>query len=305
MKFFERLKFVIEYIPFFILCYIFSRLPDNYRIKVSSFLGNLFYIILPLRKNVAVKNINKVFPDKDNKLKKNILRDTYKHFALFFSQFAYLSLNPELLPEIVDGTEVEKIERIYSGNNSLIIVTGHIGVWEIGGLYLNIRGLPVTILVKRQKNSYVASKLDKLRWTQEVDVLNRGDGLRQLVKSVKENKIPVMVGDQDGGTGGEMIPFFNKEASMTKGFAVLSYKYKIPVIPVFAVVNWLPGTKDYKIKMIVDEPIQPDFKLPKEEFVKSILLNYNKVLEKMINRYPDQYFWFHKRWKTVSPELYK
>ena len=141
-----------------------------------------------------------------------------------------------------------------------------------------------------QRNLGGDKYVSKLRRFNNITLLpSRGSNIK-MIKSLLNNEILLLASDQNAGQKGIKIPFFNKNASLPKGAPYFHYKTQLPIMIGFCTLN-SDYSYTFKIKSLKFESSKNI-----EDLFFSINAVYSKVLETEINKYPNQYFWFHKKW---------
>jgi KDO2-lipid IV(A) lauroyltransferase len=121
----------------------------------------------------------------------------------------------------------------------------------------------------------------------------KGGAAKSILKALKQKNAVLIIGDQDAGRKGEIIEFLGRPASTARGSALIAIKYRVPVIMAFGVRE-----DDGRIRVHLEKFPDTDTFPDSSEGVKQFLIQYNKILENYIRKYPEQWFWLHRRWKT-------
>lgn len=125
-------------------------------------------------------------------------------------------------------------------------------------------------------------------------VIDMRRGLRDLIQHLHSNRVVAILMDQNAGTSGLAMNFLGFPASHWKGVAKLSLRYKVPVVPGFA-IRYENGQIDFRFyPMVLHEELED-----REENYPVVLQELDDILEKLIHQYPEQWFWVHKRWKKT------
>ncbi len=267
----------------------FRVLP--YSISKAITLG-LFYLAgyrLGIRRKVAEAQLHKVFPELSSAEIDRIVRKMYRNLALSALE-TYVTKDDIL----VSSTEIsgrEYVDQALSMNKGALLVTAHFGNWEAARV-IPARGIPVAVIAKKQRNTLFNDYTDKMRSRQGAYIIDMKNALRGITKYLSQNSLVGILADQNAGGRGLVTNFLGYPASHWKGAAKISLKMKIPIIPGFA----LRTEKDNIC--VVFEPViyHPDWDDSEENCLK-LIQEINLILEKYIKKYPEQWFWVHKRWK--------
>lgn len=245
--------------------------------------------ILRIRRNVAEKQLVTVFPELSMQSRRRIVKDVYRNMA--DSTFeVYLLSDHELLKKI-DWIDFKHMEAAMNLGRGAILATAHFGSWESARV-MPLRDIPLSVVTKRQRNRIFDAYTNKIRTRSGLQVIDMRRGLRDMIHQLQQQRIVAILMDQNAGGSGLMLDFMGFPASHWKGVAKLSLRYQIPIVPGFA--PRLPnGRIRFEFYPMILHPELED----KEENYPIILNEINAILIQMIHRYPEQWFWVHKRWK--------
>ena len=264
---------------------LISVLPRKLTIKIAIFFGTLINLVLPKRKQVAMKNLSIAFPDKSMKDIKNIIKKTYQHYMIVLFDF--------LRHKSFDDKNIfidKQTEKILSTKNGLIFMTAHIGNWEMIIPILN-KYKKITAIAKVQKNSGGDRFISEMRNLNNVTLLPLGSSTVEMINALNNDQLLALASDQNAGVKGVRVPFFGKELSIPKGAAYFYHKTQLPIIIGFCMLN-NDNTYTFKLEKLVFDNKYENI----EELFKEVGIKYNTILENKIKEYPEQYFWFHKKW---------
>ena len=186
--------------------------------------------------------------------------------------------------------------RKFNEGKGLIILSAHFGNWELIppaiGVLLGLTGLTI---VKPLRNPFVDKWMNNLRTRFGNEVIQLGKSLRKTYGSLKEKKMIGIAADQRGPEEGVKVKFFNTEVPVYSGPSVLSLKTGAPILSLLAVRQ-----KDYKYKIMVKEIDISNLPENFDDSVIELTQRHTYHLENMIKKYPEQWFWMHKKWKHLQ-----
>ncbi|WP_457635405.1 lysophospholipid acyltransferase family protein [Persephonella sp.] len=271
---------------------ILKTLPREKNLKAGENIGNLFWN-LGYRKDVIMKNLDIAFPEKSKEWKKQIGKKSLQNIGRTLSEF------PKI-PQYVESKQIDKIFVIEKGEDILrekgskIIITAHIGNWEIGGAGLVSKYGDVVSLAYRMKNKKLNDLINSIRRASGLKIIFHDQPLKDFVKALKEGKRVVFLADQNAlRHRGVFVDFFGFPASTVVFPAKLAVRYKVPVIFAYQYFDYKEKIYRAEVKEINWEPLKD-----KEQSIKNLVQIYTKEIENAVKEHPDQYFWVHKRWKT-------
>jgi KDO2-lipid IV(A) lauroyltransferase len=173
-----------------------------------------------------------------------------------------------------------------------IYFSAHIGNWELSSHPLTQNGYKINFIYRALNNSYADKLLKRIRFKYGVNLIKKGsDGAKECIKVLKNKENLGMLIDQKMNDG-LPINFFNKSAMTAPAIAKFALKFKCQIVPALCIRE-----KGIRYKIEYFKPIQYSFlkKLGSEE---KIMLYLNKIIEKWIIEYPEQWIWIHNRWKN-------
>jgi len=279
----------IEYSSFRIWLAGFKLLPEYCakRLLIALFLwiGYGFGI----RRQVALKQLKAVYPSKPESERRSILKQLYRSMALTVYE-VYLTTDDKLFSTSqIQGRE--NVDAALSQGRGAILATAHYGNWEAARV-LPKAGIPLSVITKTQRNKKFDAYTNAIRERCGVKTIDMSRGLRDVVHQLKEGRLVAILMDQSAGAHGLMMDFLGFPASHWKGVAKLSLRYRVPIVPGFA-----RRAEDDRIIFEFFPPILHEELEDREEHYPLILKELNSIIEAQINRWPDQWFWVHKRWK--------
>ena len=262
-------------------------LSETERTRLGIRIARLGYYLLGLRKKDSLKNIATAFPEKSDSEQNMILKKTYSFFAKSFMQFLSLPKSYRYANIDVEGQEL--LDGALEKGHGIILATGHFGKWEIMSAWLGYSGYPCVAVAQRQKNRGADIFFREFREITGMRIIYRKSSLKNMYRILKENKILILASDQDAKQRGVFVNFFNKPASTPKGVARFHLETGSDI---FFISCYVEQNGKHKLQI---QPVVPEG----ESTVKSITQAFTTLLEKKVREFPEQYFWFHRRWKTM------
>lgn len=261
-------------------------------------IGRLGYAPLKIRRGVVEKQLTAVFPEKDPAEIERIARAAYGHLGRTTIETAVLPSYDrqqilDLFEEVNGWSIVE--ERLARGKG-LIVVTGHLGNWELGGAYLAARGLPIDAVARHMANPLFDRYLTATRHRIGMTVVHDDQAVRRVPRSLRSGRAVAFLVDQGAvGLASSWVPFFGRYAKTPRGPAVFALRLGAPIV--FGVALRQPSGR-YQLTF---EPIEVRDTGEREADVDRIVTDYTATLERWVRRAPEQYLWHHRRWKHQRP----
>ena len=262
-----------------------TKLSLRTQIIISQNIASVLYHYIPKRKNVAIKNIQTAFPKCSDIWVANTLKKCYKFFAYNFIQFLALPKSTDSIKIQINGQTA--LDNAIEQGKGVILISSHFGPWEILGHWLGVNNYQLRGVAHKQKNKGANRFFEEKRQLSGIKHIYRKVGMDVFYNILEEKKILGLVSDQDAKNKGIFINFFNKPASTHKGAAIFHLNTNAPMIYGICIQT---GFQEYKIELIPITSVK--------NTIEDIIQEYTLTLERIIQKYPEQYFWFHNRWKT-------
>ncbi len=271
-----------------------GALPDGAARLLGRSLARAAYGVLRIRRSVVEDQLFDSFPERDVRWVRETARACYRHFG---EEFSVLAGGPRRVEAALAGadqaTEIrEVLEAALTTHGGAILVTGHLGNWEVAGAGLASLGLPTTAVVKRQRGS--DRRINALRTRFGLEVAYRDDSPKVLLRALRQGRVVALVADQHAKRGGIQLDFLGRPAWTTLGPARLCLAAKVPLF--FGVAVRDRGRYRGVFEEIDRRPTSEE--APRVQLTRRWLA----ALEGAIRTWPEQYFWFHRRWKGLEAE---
>jgi KDO2-lipid IV(A) lauroyltransferase len=285
-----KLRDLVEYVPARAAEAALGSLPVPLADRLGLGVGSAAWR-LGTRREVVEQQIAAAFPDRSPEWVAEITRACYRHFGREITAIARIGRHggESLLSRFPSGDEAVVLHREATGGGGAIIVTGHIGNWEAAGAYLAAAGLPMAAVVKRQRNPAFNDRMLETRRRSGVEPIYMQDARTRIPEALREGKTVALVADQDAGERGVFAPFLGREASTFRGPARLALSQDVPLF--FGAAVRLGADYGWVLETIEKPP-------PGEGAELEYTRRWVARLEVLVRRHPEQYFWFHRRWKT-------
>ncbi|WP_257937705.1 lipid A biosynthesis lauroyl acyltransferase [Campylobacter lari] len=280
---------------FYMLKVLVKILPSKLLNSFANLVALITYRLNHKHRKIIDTNLKICFPEKDQKWRDETSLNIYKNFAKFGIDFIknQNASKEEIINKICFDDE-EQILNIMQSKRPLIVTTAHYGNWELLALSFGAKFQGISI-VGRALDSVIMDKiLSKNRTQFNIELIEKKGGLRKMLKALKEGRSLGILTDQDAVDGESVkIQYFNQEVNFIAGASVLAKKTNAMILPCFVY------QKDGKFFVKTFKALDAS-KASLEELTKY----QAKCCEEMIKFKPDEYFFFHKRFKRYNHELY-
>ena len=271
-----------------------AALPERAADRFGAAVGRSLHS-LGIRRETVTENLRMAFPEANEEWIEQTRLAAYEHLGREAAAMLRLSkLDEAAVIERTFTSGWDEIQGSLSLGRGLLLVTGHYGNWEIAAAAVAARGVPIAAIVRRQGNRLVDERLQQLRNNLGVETIYQGQAPARVPRILRANGMVGIVGDQDARRSGVFVPFFNRLASTHRGPALFALRLNAPVFSCIA--RRLPGD-DVRYE-IIGRRLEYDRTGNLDRDVLALTTELAARLEKEVRVAPEQYFWFHKRWKT-------
>ena len=275
-----------------------ERLSFSRAGRIGARIGGLGFSPLKIRRAVVERQLRAALPDRDAVDIERIARAAYAHLGRTSIETAILPSHSPAeimgLFESVHGWDL--VEQRLALGKGLILVTGHLGNWELGGAYIAARGLPIDAVARHMANPLFDRYLTSTRQRIGMTVIHDEEAVKRVPRALRTGHAVAFLVDQGAvGLASTWVPFFGRFAKTPRGPAVFALRLGAPVV--FGVALRQPSGR-YQLSF---EPIEIEDTGNREADVDRIVADYTQVLERWIRRAPEQYLWHHRRWKHQRP----
>jgi len=267
--------------------------------NIGARIGALGYRPLGIRRGVVERQIAAAFPGLAEADVRRIALGAYENLGRSSIEAAILPrLGPNAVLDKFEGADdYDIVEEARSKGRGLIFVTGHLGNWELAGAYVAARGIPLDAIARRMKNPLFDRYLTETRSQIGMHVVHDSEAVRRTPRSLREGRAVAFLSDQGVlGLASTFVPFFGRPAKTPRGPAVFALRLDVPVV--FGAAVRQPSGK-YRL---VFERVAVEDTGDRDRDVDAIVARYTAALERWVRRYPEQYFWHHRRWRRQPPD---
>jgi len=271
--------------------YLFRIFYALASIKMLSKLWWIVYYLDFFRKPVVLKNLDIAFPEKNKKEKIKIAKNTYKNFLAFFEDTIEFKKNPKKFEDIEIIGE-KYLTNAINSNKPIILMTAHFGNWEITPKFIYKKyKKPLAAIMREIENPKINKFFKNIRGNEDIKLINKKNSAKEVVKSlIKEKRILGILIDQNMNSNHAIkVKFFIENTPFNPAVSKLAKSLKAIVIPSFCYKKNNKYILEFKKPKIFTE----------KDTIESFTQWQANEIEKMIRKYPDEYYWFHKRWKRI------
>ena len=275
--------------------FIVNVLPLRGAYFFASMLSDLQYTFSIVDRRNVRANLKVVL--NQDQVDEHLVREVFRNFGRYLVDFFRLvpRAGQEHIKKYVKVENSHYVGEVLKNGKGCIVVSAHIGSWELGAVVTVKLGYPMLAVALPHKQKLVNDLFNAQRQKSGVTVVSPSVAVRRCLEKLKDNESIALVADRDFGPHGLPMEFLGRKALLPKGPAVLSIKTGAGIVPTFLIRN-----QDETFTMSFMPPIYPpyidDEQAVSDEVLKSVINQYIKVVEEQIRKHPSQWLMFRKFW---------
>lgn len=283
---------MFNYILYRIGQFIALHLPLKVGYKIAVFISDLHYIFVPRDRRAVKGNLKAIFPDKSDRDIRRIRITVFRNFAKYLVDFFRFSeLTQEYIKRNIKIENIGYVDGALAKNKGVIILSAHIGNWELGGVVLGLLGYPFWAVALPHKDKRVNNFFNFQRESKGMKVIPLGRAVKECLNVFKNNGIVALAGDRDFTEKGLSLDFFGKPTFLPVGPAAFALKTGAVIVPGFMLRN-----SDDSFTLRFEQPIEPLSSNNNDNDLKELMTRSKTIIEGYIRRYPGQWFMFMRFW---------
>jgi KDO2-lipid IV(A) lauroyltransferase len=276
-------------------------LPRPVAIFLGRAFGSIAYRLAGKLRRTGERNLSIAFPDLSDVERRGLLRGCFDSLGRLLGEFSKFSTaTPESLRRLIDYDQVglAHVREAEKKRRGVIFLTGHLGPWELLSFGWSALEYPISFLVRPLDNPLIEEMIERARTRFGNRAIDKKNAARESLRVLREGGTLGILSDLNTQTReGVFVPFFGKLACTTAGIATLALKTDAIVIPTCAV--WDKERKRYFFHG--DPPVELVRTGDRQKDVEINTARFAAAIESLVRRYPDQWLWIHRRWKTRPP----
>jgi Kdo2-lipid IVA lauroyltransferase/acyltransferase len=286
----------LQYWPVALLVRLIGALPRPLARGVGILIGGAVYLLHPRLRRVGLRNLELAFPEKSAVERRKILRGVYVSLGRLLGETC-------LFPRYTEGNAsqvavyqgFENFEAAEKRGKGVLLLTGHFGGWEIGSFFHSLQGHPMQIVVRPLDNPYVDALVTRYRGLHGNTMIGKDGFARGLIAAMRKNKtVGILMDTNMTPPQGVFVDFFGMPACTASGVARVALHTGATVVPAFTI--WDPVLRKYRVEFA--PPVEMVRTGDDDADAVANTAIFTRILEEYVRRYPDQWLWVHRRWKT-------
>lgn len=273
---------------------LIARLPRRVGLRLFSILGLLAFSLYRKERERAVSNLSLAFPEIDPMIIRALARGSFKSLGRnAFDAIRLTFISREEVLELCTISGEDHLRQSFERGRGIVGLTGHIGCWELLGAHISQKGYKLSVIARDLHDSRLNDILVRMRLRHGTVSIPRGASAVAGYKVLKKGEMLGMLLDQDIDVDGAMVPFFGVPAHTPRGAALFAIRSGADIVPI--AIHMQP---DGRHTITVRPPLEiPADDLGEEWRIDELTASCSKALEELIRIYPQQWVWFHDRWK--------
>jgi KDO2-lipid IV(A) lauroyltransferase len=290
------MRIKIEYLAVRTLIYLLGLLPRNTARRAGTAIGFLAFLALPRLRRVGYRNLQLALPGRSHAEHTSVLRAEYRSLGWLLAEFCQMrKYTPENAGSFLSYDGLEHYLQARDEGKGVLILTGHLGAWELSSFYHSLMGYPMSVVIRRLDNELVDRLVNDIRCLHGNKVVHKDDFARGLIAAMRQGEtVGILMDTNMTPPQGLFVDFFGTAACTASGMARVALKTGAAVLPGFLL--WEESLQRYvlhfgkKLELIRSDDNEAD--------IEANTAMFTKVLENYIRQYPGQWLWLHRRWKT-------
>lgn len=274
-----------------------KALPRKWLYGFAKVVAQLAYHIAGKQQRIALESLDIAFGGQLEKREKvAIAQDCFRNMAKSGVELLSILEAPEVSRELVVIEGKRYLDEALSKGNGAIVVSAHFGNFPLALTRLRQEGYKVSVVLRKMRDDKVEDFLEKRRRMIGIHSIHstpRKSCVDNSLKSLRNNELLFIQLDQNFGTAGVFVNFFGKQAATATGPVVLALRAQSPIIPLFIVRQ-----PDDTHKIIIEPEVVIEKRDTNDEAVRCNIQKITSIIESYIRKYPQEWGWIHRRWKS-------
>ncbi len=308
----RRIRHLAEYSVFRLFVAIVETVPPRVAARAAELTARLIFDGLPrklTRYHVARENLRTAFGDSlSDSRADEIIRNMWVHLFRMVVEMIQLrrKLHWENFKQVIRYYQKEEVVKALYCDRPVLFLSGHFGNWETGISSFGLLGFSMSIVARDLDNPYLDAWFRRFRSQSGHQIISKKGGFDRMADVLAEGGTIALLGDQDAGRRGMFVDFFGKPASTHRAIALMALQYDALICVGYSrrledrFHDGLPMHYEVGCEEVIDPRT-----IKSDDEVAEITRRYSAALERAIRKAPEQYFWVHRRWKSVPGQKRK
>ncbi len=275
---------------------LIGALPRGAARAVGAGIGAVLWHLLGRLRRVGLENLRRSFPDKTEAERAVILRGVYRSLGWQIGEFCKMpGYTAAQASEFIRYEGLEHCLAARAKGRGVLVLTGHLGAWELSSYYHSLMGYPMSLVIRRLDNPLVDAFVNAIRCKHGNRVIHKDDFARGLLTAMHQNEtVGILMDTNMTPPQGVFVPYFGVEACTATALARVALKTGAAVLPGFLL--WEEHERSYVLRFGEELSLVRTGDAAADIVANTAL--FTATIEQYVRRYPDQWLWVHRRWKT-------
>lgn len=281
------------------LARLFKWLPQSIAYALGEMAGRLAFRLDRRHGRIAMENLTRAFPgeygsDEIEALARAVFENLGRT-AVDVARSDRLLREPHHQAVCMDG--LDRLQEARERGKGVLLITAHFGPWELLPPIAALRYEPIHVIARPLDNPRLDELLTTMRERGGNRVIRKREAVQAILQVLRRGEtVGILIDQHITEKEGVVVPFFGRPASTAFAPALIAMRSGAAVLPV-GIVRERPGR--YRILIGEEVPLRRSGDL-KADLAENTA-RFNLAIETFIRRYPEQWFWVHRRWKTQHP----
>jgi len=262
-------------------------------------LAGVVYLLHVRLRQVGMRNLALAFPEKSEVERARILRGEFASLGRQLAEVCHFPVYTlENVEQVIVYDGLENYQRAYARGKGVLFLTAHFGGWELSAFSHSMHGHWMHVVMRPLDNEYLDRMTREYRTMHGNKVVDKDDFVRGLLSAMKAGEVVGVLMDTNmTPPQGIFVNFFGIPACTASGLARIALRTDAAVVPTFTI--WDSGLEKYRLRF--DPPVELIRTGDLEADITTKTKKFTSIIEGYVRRYPEQWLWVHRRWKTRPP----
>ncbi len=288
-----------EYVSVWFIVKTLGLMPRPIARAVGIGVARIVYHLHRRLRRVAVRNLEIAFPQMPPAERQRLIRAEFDNLGRLLAEFClFPRYRRENVAEVAVYEGLENFHAARERGKGVLFLTAHLGGWEIGSFVHSLCGYPMRVVIRELDNPYLHRLVERHRTLHGNATFGKQEFARGLLAAMRAGETVGLLMDTNmTPPQGIFVPFFGLPACTASGLARVALHTGAAVVPAFTI--WDSVADRYRIHF--EPPLQLLRTGNEEADTVANTALFTSVIEDFVRRYPDQWLWVHRRWKTRPP----
>ncbi len=275
---------------------LIGLLPRRFARRVGAGIGYAAWRVLGRLRKVGLKNLQLAFPEKSERERMEILRGVYRSLGWQLAEFCKMSgYSLVTASKLIRYEGLEHYLAAKGKGKGVFVLTGHLGAWELSSFFHSLAGYPMSLVIRRLDNPLVDEFVNRIRCLHGNKVIHKDDFARGLLTAMHNGEtVGILMDTNMTPPQGVFVPYFGVDACTASGLARVAAKSGAAVLPGFLV--WEESEQKYVLRFGEELALVKTGDPDADALANTAVFTH--TIESYVRRYPEQWLWLHRRWKT-------